>query len=668
MLLATVAAYLNSLSGPLIFDDSSSVTDNPSIRRLWPLGPVLAPPADCTVAGRPFANLSFALNYAVGGLSVRGYHVVNVLLHASGALLVLGIVRRSLSRLPTTPAVAGRGASRGVHSHALAIATCAAAVWGVHPLLTSTVSYISQRTELLMSFCYLATLYTFIRGAEGGRSRWQWLSVAACWLGMGSKEGMVTAPVVVLLYDATFVAGTIREALRRRAGYYAGLAGSWVLLGVLMKGLQHRAVGFELGVTWWRYAFTECQAVLHYLRLIVWPQPLIFDYGAIFLENPAMIAAFAVGLAALLAAVFYALRRWPTVAFPALAFFLILAPTSSVVPISAQPIAENRVYLAAAPVIVLFIVGLFRFGVRSMIVTTTILCLLLGGLTIRRNRDYQDPLRLWADTAAKRPLNPRALENLGELLFQGGALAEARRQFEQALRLKPDYPEALNNLGATLHAMGESQQAIRRFEEAIRVKPDFASAHNNLGNALLQAGRIEEARAHLEEALRLFGEESRLKPDLPDLYNNLGNVALYQGRNADALKSYDEALRQRPAFPQAEMNAGVALRQLNRVDESIPHFNAALALRPDFPEAHFNLALSLLQAGDMAAAQQHLEAAVQLRPAFVEAHQWLGDLLLGNGRVAEARRHYELALQSRPDDSGLQERLRRAGGLAAPNF
>ena len=228
-LLACVAlvAYQNSFSVPLIFDDLPAIRDNPTIRQL---GSALSPPhgSGLPVDGRPVVNLTLAINYAFGGLEVRGYHLVNLAIHLAAALVLFGIVRRTLRQ----PAWRQR-----YQDAALPLAFMSAALWAVHPLQTEAVTYVVQRAESLMGLLYLLTLYGFIRSADPGASRgWPILAIASCGLGMASKEVMVSAPLMVLLYDRTFVAGSFREAWRQRRGLYAGLAASWLLLGWLVLG------------------------------------------------------------------------------------------------------------------------------------------------------------------------------------------------------------------------------------------------------------------------------------------------------------------------------------------------------------------------------------------------------------------------------------------------
>src|SRR5262249_11190655 len=167
------------------------------------------------VSGRPLVNLSLAVNYAIGGLDVTGYHVWNVAVHVCCALLLFGIVRRTLDD-------AG-------------VAAASAVLWMVHPLQSEAVDYISARTESMMALCYLATLYASVRSLrspQGGRSTA--VAVAACAAGMACKESMAAAPMMVAAYDRTFAFRSWKDAVRSRWPLYAGLAATWLVLTALV--------------------------------------------------------------------------------------------------------------------------------------------------------------------------------------------------------------------------------------------------------------------------------------------------------------------------------------------------------------------------------------------------------------------------------------------------
>ncbi len=239
-------------------------------------------------------------------------------------------------------------------------------LWILHPLQTESVTYVSQSAESLMGLLYLLTLYCLVRRAEadgqGGRL-WQCLCVAACLLGMGTKEVMVSAPLVALLYDRAFLSGSFRDAWRRRRPLYSCLAATWLPLALLVLSTHGRGgtAGFGSGVSPWpSYAMNQLQAIVHYLGLCFWPQPLIFDYGSVLSPPTLRVLPYALAIAGLLALTAWGLLRRPVLDFLGACFFLILAPSSSIIPVATEKMAEHRMYLPLIPVVLLVVVGIHR--------------------------------------------------------------------------------------------------------------------------------------------------------------------------------------------------------------------------------------------------------------------------------------------------------------------
>lgn len=607
LVVATLAVYFNSFSGAFVFDDQSTILENPSIRHLWPPASLLHPPVGAGVHGRPLANLTFALNYAAGQLDVRGYHGVNLAIHVLAVLALFGVVRRTLV-LPAQRDRFGRDA--------LVVALSVAGLWAVHPVPTIVVDYLSQRVESLMGLFYLLTVYAFIRSTESASHWWPGITVTACSLGMASKEVMATAPVMVFLFDRTFVAGSFRAAWQQRWRLHLALAATWFLLAWLMLGSQlaERGVGYALGVGSFDYALSECRAVLIYLGLAVWPQPLVFDYGWDFVRRDAAVIPWVLAVVALVVATGVAVWRRPKWGFLGMWFFVVLAPSSSVVPIIQQPIAENRVYLPLAAIAALVVVGFYRaFGRRSLL-AWPVAALVLGALTWQRHADYRSDVALWSDTVAKRPANARAHSNLGAALLRERRFPEALAQFEAALRLKPRFPEALNNLASLLLETGRPAEAIAPLEAALAVNPDFADAHYNLGQARFEIGDVASAMASLERSLQL-------NPDQAKAHNNLGVALLHSGRVTEAIAHDEIALQLDPNFTEAHYNLGNALAQAGRTAEAIAQFESTLRIDPTIAQAHNNLGAMLLKADQIPAAITHFEAAVRLKPDYAEARR-----------------------------------------------
>ncbi|HEY1764706.1 MAG TPA: tetratricopeptide repeat protein [Opitutaceae bacterium] len=643
ILLAAGLAYQNSFSGALVFDSDLAITDNPSIRHLWPLWSALNPPAGgSTVSGRPLANLSFAVNYALGGGNMWGYHALNLAIHVLGGLTLFGILRRTLGALPqwrTQEAAAFRSWSSDLG------ALGAAVIWTVHPLQTESVTYLAQRSESLMGLFYLLTLYSFIRSLDSARSGlWLALSIAACLMGMATKEVMVTAPLVILLFDRAFIAGSCREAWRRRRTYYLGLGATWILLAVLMAaaGSRGRTVGFATDVPWQTYALTQFRAIAHYLRLSVWPHPLVIDYGLKLETPPAILLVDGAIIAVLAGATLVGLWRRTALGFAGAWFFAILAPTSSVVPVATEIIAEHRMYLPLAAVAAVVVAGLHRLlGWRAWPVLA-LLAAVLSWVTERRNEDYRSARALWAETVEYAPYNPGAHNNLGAALLAEGDRAGATREFTEALRLDPSLAGSLNNLGGVLLQEGRVDEAIARYEEAVRIAPGYAEAHANLGRVLARSGRLEEAVEHFNQALTL-------DPKRADAHIGLGTALLRLGRLGQAIDEYRKAVALGPKFAEAHHDLGFALAKAGRSDEAIAELETAVRLSPDYAEAQENLGNALLNAHRPAEAAPHYEAVLRIIPNSVEAQVNLGNALLETGKAQEAIAAYEAALRLRPD-------------------
>jgi len=637
VVLAAIAVYANSLTGPFVFDDVAAIKENPSIAQLWPLWSVLQPPSHLTVSARPVANLTLAINHAIDGVRPQGYHALNLLIHAGAGLVLFGVIGRTLRK----PALAPRF---GAAAELLALTV--AVLWVVHPLQTEAVTYVVQRVESLMGLFYLLTLYCYIRGTEAGASAW-WLvlAVAACALGMATKEVMVSAPLLVLLHDRTFVAGSFAEAWRRRRTFYRSLAATWILLAWLVIGAENRSgsAGFGGGVSPWHYALTQCQAIVHYLWLCAWPHPLVFDYGTRLVRDPLAVVPQALLLLSLVAAAGWAVWRRPALGFPGVWFFAILAPSSSLVPVVTQSMAEHRMYLSLAAVLSLVVLASYvRLGRRSLFVWLVV-AVGWGGLTMRRNRDYRTEAGLWRDTIAKCPDNPRAHNALGNVLADANRLDAAVDAFRRAGECDPAYAESRNNLGVVLHKLNRRDEASRAFAEALALNPGYAAAHYNLANLLDEDGRRDEARRHYLRVLELT-------PDEPATLVRLAELEVRSGDVFAAEKHYKAALEHAPAGTAnaTRFSLGYLLVTQGRWSEALDVLREAVRADPTSAIAHYNLANALVQSDRLADAVDEYARAVQLDPQMVPARFNLGNTLALLRRFPEAVRQFERVLALEP--------------------
>jgi tetratricopeptide (TPR) repeat protein len=637
IIVAVALAYSNSLSGPFVLDDLPSIVGNSSIRQL---GTSLSTPVASSTHGRPILNLSFALNYAINSYSVEGYHFTNIAIHMANALLLYGIVRLTLE------------GSLGAFSTWVAGAT--ALLWAVHPLNTEAVTYTVQRAESLMGFFLLLALYSFIRfekGASGSSWSFGALCVVSCLLGMATKEVMVSAPIIIWLYDRTFFSKGFCAALRDHWKLYSSVAATWLVLAALVLSTHGRGgtAGFDAGVPIWSYCLTQAYAISHYLRLCIFPHPLIFYYGRGLVTNPIDVLGDAALVIGLLAVTIWALVKAPSIGFLGAVFFVLLAPSSSFVPVATETVAEHRMYLPLIPVVLLGVLGVYRWlGTRGLWIVPPV-ALVLAGATFARNESYRSALRLWSETVADDPANSWAHNNLGgELDSVPGRAREAMAEYEIALKLKPDHAEAHYNLANDLRLVpGKLDDAIGHYEAAIRYAPAFAKAHNNLGGVLAEIpGRLGDAIAHYREALRL-------DPGYAEAHFNLGNAwSKVEGRQGDAIDEYRAALQLRPAYVEAYDNLAKVLAENPQTQpEAIEQWMKAIAIDPAYPEAQYNLGTALSAiSGQTDNAIAHLREAIRLRPDYAEAQNNLANLLATlPGHWDEAIALYRKALDTRPD-------------------
>ena len=657
---AGLLAYANSFHGPFVLDDPSSITTNPTIRHLWPpWAPFFTPHANVTAQSRPILNLTLAVNYALSGCEVWSYHVLNLIIHVLAGLLLFGCVRRTLL-LP--------GQQAGIHPakrEALAhyAGTAVALLWVVHPLNTESVTYVIQRAESLMGLFYLLSTYCFARVCEidpthshgAAQARWACAAVASALLCMATKEVAASLPIVLLLYDRAFVAGSLRGALASRGRLHLAIAATWIVLAYLVLrsgGNRGGSIGFGVDVSVLGYGMTQFEALGRYLLLALWPHPLVFEYGAFSVHSVGEWLPWAVLVVPLAGAGVWALVTNSPGGFLAAWFFLILAPTS-LVPGTSQMIVEHRMYLPLAAVLALVVgavsIALGRRGklaVRPLALVTLAIAALLAGLTFNRNRVYASTRDLWEDTLSRRPANPLAHYMLAEEFVTEDQWDKAVSHYEEAIRLNSGFAVAHERLGELCVRLGRADQAALHFEAAIALRPTFADAHNNLGSLLasrhdLAAARehlgkavtldpdsaearynlatVEDALGHPDRAIALFGQALALKSDYPAAQFNLANCLASLGRGSEALEHYAEALRQKPRFPTAHYNMANLLITLHRTAEAVTHYQAALALDPRNPDAEFNLASAFLDLGRLDEAERHYLAALSLDPGLADA-------------------------------------------------
>jgi len=643
---ATLVAYIPSLAGAFIWNDSDYVTA-PALRsagglvRIWT-------EVGATQQYYPLLHTAFWAEHALWGDHPAGYHVFTLVLHAVSAVLFALVLRELLGggdRRPGGP-LPYPGAE-----------WLAAALFALHPVHVESVAWISEQKNTLSLVFYLAAALAYLRYEEARRPGVYFAALALFALSLLCKTVTATLPAALLV---------CLWWKRGRLGWRRDVAPllPWLAIGAaagVFSGWVERtyggARGTEFDIPFAARVLVSGRAIVFYACKLVWPFGLNFIYPRWVVDPSALWQwLFPAGVLAAAAAL-WAIRqrsRGPLAAF--LFFVGSLFPVLGFVNLYGARYSwvwDHWQYLADLGPIALAAAGISAAWGRAGPAARSLgpwagaaTALLLGALTWSHCGMFHDDRTLYLENLERNPGSWLAHNNLGcQLDAAPGRTADAIAQFEEALRLNPGFYEAHNNLGCDLEKTpGRTAEAVAQFEEAIRLKPDYAEAHYNLANALGSQGRTEEAIAEFHEALRL-------KPGYAEAHYNLANALDSLGRTGEAIGQFEEALRSRPDFAEAHNNLGMALlRTDGRLDDAVAQFREALRLNPDIAEAHANLGNALARMpGRLEEAIAQYEDALRLRPDYADAHFFLGNAYVQAGRIPEAIQQYGKTLEIQPN-------------------
>jgi protein O-mannosyl-transferase len=672
----TLGLFVNGWSAPFTFDDISNVQANPEIRQLWPIEPLLN-------ESRMVGYYSFALNYACGAREPGMYRLTNIFLHAMAGCVLYLLVRSSLQRAAW---------SRSISIELLA--TTIALLWLIHPFQTGSVTYVVQRLESLMGLFYLLALVCLVRGANSSRAAgWYIGTIVACWLGLFTKEVMATFVPVALLYDRIFLANSWQEVLRRRGWVYGGCCvGITALMYVttLTYGADaNTTAGFHsTKLTAWMYLRTQPEVILHYLRLSVWPVGQSIDYGWPVQHNPLIFCGFGSVIVGMLGTALYGCWQNAKWGWMGLTFFLILAPTSSFLPI--DDIAfEHRMYLPLACVLAGVILSLAFFVERwcserwVQTVFVGIVCTMASFwsyCTFTRNQAYVNNLGLWQSAVNLNPHHARAWNNLAGAYRKLQDYEASRECFEKALQLKPDDKYALTQLPLVLTTLSQrdknnayGDEAVELAQHLVQLFSDQPRHRLSLIKLLDKLDRNAEAEQECRRLLaelqssNTLAEKARKRPrwDLPMLDGNaIAETHFLWALLLIKRKAWEESwhhLEQAQALADSDATVyfqqGVVLGEMQQIEAALEKYQQAIALEVSHEAAWNNRAMLLAKQGRVTEAAQSYRQALYWKPAYPEALDNYGNLFARAKQYAAAVALYERALKVDAGYKPAQEHL-----------
>ncbi len=572
----TLVAYLPALGNGFIWDDNDYVTQNLVLRSLDGLGRLWLEPQSVPQY-YPVTFTSFWLEYHLWGLQPFGYHLINILLHGTSAVLLWQVLRRI-----------GVGGAWMV-----------AALFAVHPMQVESVAWVTERKNVLSGLFFFAAFLTYLHAETPDVTdgiRWRpYLAALALFVGALLSKSVTCSLPAVLLLVFWWQRGTLdqRTALRLVPMFAVGLmmAATTVWLERAHVGAQGQA--FSLSAL--ERVLVAGRALWFYPLTFLWPHPLTFMYPRWTIDIHAWWQyVFPVAAAATIAALFLARRRigrGPLVG--ALCYAGALTPALgfvNVYPMRYSFVADHFAYL---PIVALMILVVF-VGDRIMdhlptqsravaaVATSALILLALGTATAAHEDAFRDLRTLWTDTLATNPESWMAHNNLGLLLKEeDGNTDGAIAHYVESLRLTPN-PEAHTNLGLALAGQGQLDQAMSHYRAALQIAPRFPAAHHDLGLALQKQGKIDEAIAEFREAVRP-------PANYTEAHYALGLLLGGEGNMDAAIVEFTQVVRAQPDRADAHHDLGVALRRAGRLDEAVAEFAEMVRLRPSDDRAQSDL-------------------------------------------------------------------------------
>jgi tetratricopeptide (TPR) repeat protein len=532
------AAFINGLWAPFTFDDMGVLIEDVethSFESAWR-----------SQWSRRVPLLTFAANYVLHQKTPWGYRIVNIAIHALAGLAFYGLAAELLR---------GRNVPEWLSARRQEWAALMAAIWVAHPLQTESVTYIVQRIESLGGLFILLTLWAVARSTRSMRPRW-WsaMAVISGWFAFQSKETSFPLPMLALTMDWAFLSGNWRETFRRRwLPHGCLMAGAFLL--IIWSGAFDKtpavSAGFGMAnLTPWQYLRSQPAVILRYIEVAFLPVTLCFDYKWPVATSPIEIYGLGAVILAMVGTSLYWLWRRPPLGWTAFAFFLALAPTSSIVPIKDLAV-EHRMYLPLGSLVALAVIAggstvrwltgqlsampprmairWFSVAVAASVVAT------LATLTHFRNRDYNDPIILWTKALARNPANDRARSYVVDHLIIAGRIGEAIEILKDMIARNPKNSQAHNLLGAMRLRQGDPAEAARLMDRALELEP------SNL-KALFNRGGVYHKQKELDEAAACFREAVKINPRYDEAWSALGIVLEEAGSDREAIDCYRRAL------------------------------------------------------------------------------------------------------------------------------
>jgi tetratricopeptide (TPR) repeat protein len=620
ILFITAMVYLPAMNGQFVWDDVHYVQNNPQLRT-FDLQYIFS----SYVMGNyhPFTMLFFSIEYQLFGGNTAGYHLVNLLLHLSNVILVFYTIR-SLSKKDT-------------------IALIAALFFGIHPLHTESVAWISEQKDLLYTFFFLASYLTYLKYSDTKDKRFFYLSILFFAFSLLSKAMAASLPVLLLLTDYFKYKKLETRKLVEKIPYFL-LA---VIFGIVAVFAQKSSAAIQDIGSFpiaQRLMFASYGFVTYLWKLIIpvhlsafYPYPI--RNGE---QLPSYFYIFPIVLIALITYAFYSIRTskylFFGIGFFAITIFLVL----QLLPVGDAVMADRYSYIPSIGIF--FLAGIcfdWLWRQNKKILAAAVFgsfFLFFSVTTFSRNKIWKNSTVLWTDVVNKYPTAAVGHNNLGGTLLNEKKYDEALLHLDLALSLQPNYAEALGNRGIILSTQKKYDAAIKDLDKAILLKPGYADAFNNRGIVLMELLKYPEALADFNKAIEL-------RPGYAEAYYNRGLLYMNEKKYDEALKEYNQALALQPGYTEAIINKNIILGYSSNPDDVLKNYSKSIEEKPDDPQLYYSRGMLFLDMKKYDEALKDFNKAISLKPDFADVYNARGNFFISQKDLPDALNDFTKAIE-----------------------
>lgn len=642
--IVSFVVYYNALNNDFVFDDESVVQNNQSIQKLSNIPKFFtAEEGFHKVIGRyyrPVVSSLYAIDFAVWGMSPFGFHLTNIIIHVIATLLLLMVLMKLF----------------GDYKYGLLSALIGALIFAVHPIHTEAVSWVSGRTDSLAALFFLLSFLFYVKYSEENNNKtFLWISLIAYFVGLLSKEMIVTMPVLLFLYDFFFKKRNIEWFKKNLLPYVL-----FISLTIIFVAIRYLVLKDIVDRTTYMYfygegtataIYTMLKAVPVYFRLLLFPLNLLYHYNGVLPDAKSIgdikvLLSLAFIIAMFLVSLFL-YKKYNEVSFAILFFFVSLLPVMNIVP-TMNFMAERFLYLSSFALSVLISYLIVKYlndkNKNALIIFFILIIIVFGYLTYQRNADWKNNETLYMTADGKD--GSVLLVNAGNMYANKKNYVEAEKRYRRAIEIRDNSVLAHHNLGLIFLLKGDIDSAEIKFKKGISIDSLAPDGYFQLSNIYQQKGRIPEAIASLEKLQTIVPNYRDSKGILEMLKSNPSDI---QKNIPDGVTNNQQVVLEKRSFQ---------FYQDGKFEDAIKDLNDAIKLNPKGQSGYLNnIAMCYLGLKDYNKAKDSFNKAIEMDPKNINAYGGLAELYLKDNNTQKAKEMLIKVLSINPQDQNAKVKL-----------